>query len=46
MNFFPNIDDKFIIVGASEVSLYELTQREIEEGFIYTPKIQTLSKNI
>jgi hypothetical protein len=44
MNFFPNISDKFIIVGASEVSLYELTHREIEAGYIYTPKIQTLSK--
>lgn len=44
MNFFPKNPDKFIVTGASEVSLYELCDRDIEKSLLFAPKIQQLSK--
>lgn len=44
MNFFPKNPDKFIVTGASEVSLYELCDKDIEKSLLFAPKIQQLSK--
>lgn len=47
LNFFNSTEnsEKFIIVHPSEVSLYELHEKDHETDFIYdTPRLQNLSK--
>lgn len=45
LSFFNSNDfDKFIVCGASEVSLYELKDKDPEADFIYeSPKLQNIS---
>lgn len=47
LNFF-NLEnsEKFIVVHPSEISLFELHEKDLVTDFIYdTPKLQNLSKN-
>lgn len=48
LSFFnSNHFDKFVICGSSEVSLYELKEKNHEPDFIYDyPKLQNISKLI
>jgi hypothetical protein len=47
LSFFnnPNNSDKFIVCGASEVSLFQLKDKNHETDFIYdSPKLQSIRK--
>lgn len=46
LSFFNfNNFNKFIVCGGSEVSLYELKDKDPEADFIYeSPKLQTISE--
>lgn len=44
LEFFNSHLDKFIVVGSTEVSLFELKEKDHETDFIYdTPKLQNIS---